>query len=207
MKIINLFFVAFIVAAVISSCAGNGNNDPKTANDDSKVSMKIDGVTAEVDTFTVNHYPDYVIKDALEREEHIKDLVRPTDASTFGQKKAKVVKRAFNANVEEKGVVTIIFYEKGLEIIKEDKSWFYDRFIYDDFFERSIRFVSAAESILHPGVWEPIWTDYLLTKSWECHYIYDGDYEGRECFYIREYQQNDLVLHEYSEWIVSKEIY
>ena len=200
-----LFLAGLIMVAALSSCSGNGGKTGESAADASTTKVTIDGISVEVDTFTAKHYAEYIIKDALAREEFVSKVTRPTDASAFGKKKAEAVKRAFNANVEECGTVTIVYYENGLEVIKDGKSWFYDGFPYDEF--RSIRTISAAESVLHPGQWEPIHIDFLLTKSWECLYVYDGDYKGKECFYIREYKRNDLKLLEYEDFTISQKTF
>lgn len=215
-----LLVTGLFIVTFLSSCLGNGGSNGETTTDPSKTKVEIDGRYVEVDTFTANHYYKHQIQKAIDREDVVSKVVRPTDASSFGKKKAKVVNRAFNANVEECGTVTIIFYEKGLEIVKDGQSWFYDgeNLIENplrDSYEYGkrypdihyIRDFGAAESVLHPGIWEPILKNYLITNDWECKYAYTGEYTGNDSFYITERQQKQLGLFEYSEWIISKETY
>ena len=177
-----LFLTGLVMAAVLSACSG-GNSKGTTR-------VKIDDVGwVVVDTFTANHYTQYQIKDALAREEYVSKVTKPTDASTFGKKIAEREWRAFNANLEEKGTVTTIEYERGFEVIKDGKHWFYDiEHMNQNDIKPSIG-VGAAESVLHPGVWEPVQIRRSITNGVFFTFVYDCGAKEKELFIILESEQ------------------
>lgn len=184
-----LQLTGLVMAAVLSACSG-GNSKGTTR-------VKIDDFGwAVVDTFTANHYAKYQIKDALAREEFVGKVTKPTDASSFGKKIAEREWRAFNANLVEKGTVTTVEYERGFEVIKDGKHWFYD---IENMDESDLQFrmeVGAAESVLHPGVWEPVWINRTMLNSIAFYFIYRCGWEGIEGFYISEREQAKLKIYD-----------
>jgi len=184
-----LFLTGLVMAAVLSACSG-GNSKGTTK-------VKIDDLGwVVVDTFTANHYADYQIRDALMREEFVSKVTKPTGASSFGKKIAEREWRAFNANLEEKGTVTTIEYERGFEVIKDGKHWFYDTNHID---ESDLEFrmdIGAAESVLHPGVWEPVWIDRTMLNSVAFYFIYRCGWKDIEGFYISEREQPKFRIYD-----------
>ena len=157
-----IILTGLVMAAAFIACGGNANANTSspagTSADGSKTTVTIDGKSIEVDTFTAKHYIEANLAEALIREKFTSKLPKITDASTFGKKKAEVVWRAFaphgfGSGLIEYGKVTVIHYEKGLEIIRNGKSWYYGNIPYDGIF--SIANITAVESVLHPGIWEP----------------------------------------------------
>ena len=177
-----LFLTGLVMAAVLSACSG-GNSKGTTR-------VKIDDLGwVVVDTFTANHYTQYQIRDALMREEFVSQVTKPTDASSFGKKIAEREWRAFDANLNEKGTVTTVEYEKGYEVIKDGKHWFYD---IDHMNQNEIKpsmDIAAAESVLHPGVWEPVQIRRSMTNDVFFTFIYDCGASKRESFLIWEFEQ------------------
>ncbi|MBO7588827.1 MAG: hypothetical protein J6T18_05315 [Bacteroidaceae bacterium] len=174
-----LFLTGLVMAAVLSACSG-GNSKGTTR-------VKIDDVGwVVVDTFTANHYTQYRIKNALTREEYVSKVTKPTDASTFGKKIAEREWRAFNVNLEEKGTVTTVEYERGFEVIKDGKHWFYD---IEHMNQSNIEIrmdIGAAESVLHPGVWEPVEIRRSMSNDVFFTFVYDCGAKERESFLIWE---------------------
>jgi len=177
-----LFLTGLVMAAVLSACSGG---TPRNTT-----RIKVDDVGwVVVDTFTANHYTQYQIKDALAREEYVSKVTKPTDASSFGKKIAEREWRAFNANLEEKGTVTTVEYERGFEVIKDGKHWFYDN---EHMNQNDIKLsigVGAAESVLHPGVWEPVQIRRSITNDVFFTFVYDCGAKEREIFLIYEDEQ------------------
>lgn len=175
-------FAVLIILTALSSCSGKSSK--------STTKIKIDDIGwVIVDTFTANHYTQYQIKDALAREEYVSKVTKPTDASRFGKKIAEREWRAFNANLEEKGTVTTVEYEKGYEVIKDGKHWFYDN---EHMNQNDIKLsigVGAAESVLHPGVWEPVQIRRSITNDVFFTFVYDCGAKEREIFLIYEDEQ------------------
>ena len=123
-------------------------------------------------------------------------MTKPTDTSSFGKKIAEREWRAFNANLVEKGTVTTVEYERGFEVIKDGKHWFYD---IENMDESDLQFrmeVGAAESVLHPGVWEPVWIDRTMLNNIAFYFIYRCGWEGIEGFYISEREQAKLKIYD-----------
>lgn len=184
-----LLWTVLAVAAVLSACSG-GNSKGTTR-------VKIDDLGwVVVDTFTANHYADYLIRDALMREEFVSKVTKPTDASSFGKKIAEREWRAFDANLNEKGTVTTVEYERGFEVIKDGKHWFYD---IENIDESDLEFrmdIGAAESVLHPGVWEPVWIDRTMLNSVAFYFIYRCGWKDIEGFYISEREQPKFRIYD-----------
>jgi hypothetical protein len=164
------------LAMILSSC----NRSTK--------SVTVNGKSYEVDTFVVNHYDEIRIQDALKRDAFVQQIIRPTNSSSFGQKKAEVHWRAFDENTksldfaEEVGEVTVVHYEHGLEIIKDGQSWYYDGFEYDDY---NLLLISAGMAILHRPRWEPVKIDF--PSALRGRYLYPTNQEWDEYFSVYNY--------------------
>lgn len=161
-----------------------------------KKNLVVNGITNSVDTFVVNHYSEHRIEGAISRDVATRDIIFPTDASSFGQKKAEVRWRAFDedmqavGHVREVGKVIVVHYEHGLEIIKDGQSWFYDGFEYD---EDNLIDITAGISVLHRPRWEPVTFSYkgsLLVFE----YSYPIQCQGQEWFSIGEDMRYDLNI-------------
>lgn len=170
----------------------------------SKTTVEIDGKSYDVDTFVVNHYTKTQVGEALKRSEAQKYVVRPTDASKFGAKKAEVCWVAFEddlkADCQKVGTVTVVHYENGLEIIKDDQHWFYDGFPWEG--EWKMWKTTASVAILDRPRWEP--TDIKFTDiGVEFEYLYMKGYNGFESWIMSSYDrekfgikdEDDIILY------------
>ncbi len=198
-----LFLTGLVMAAVLIACSGNASansSSPSTASGDGgKTTVTIDGKKVEVDTFTANHYENFEIQDALKREAYVCKKVKPTSASFFGRKLAEVVWRAIRPDRTENGTVTVVYYEKGIEIKKNEQSWFYDDF---KFKERYLRTLSATESILHPGIWEPAYVEFNSRGLLVFTYAYTAGCPDEEYIPFFKYQSKKLGILEINNLIL-----
>lgn len=196
-KLILSIVVAIASTMTFSSCNGN-----------SKSSNSGEG-PGKVDSYAETHYSESQIKEAIQRDIDVQNFIRPTDASSFGEKKAEVKWRAFEKDmkekifVKEKGEVIIIHYEHGLEIIKDGQHWFYDGFEYDDY---NISSISAGIAILHRPRWEPVCARFsgadLLFE-----YLYPIGHKTIETFFIAETILEILNINRIGDIILSVKKY
>jgi len=189
---------AIALLMTFSSCSNN-----------SKSSIVVDGKSYSVDKFLLEHYTETQVEQALKRADAQINVVRPTDASSFGVKKAEVSWRAFEKDLKadnqtkEVGTVTIIHYENGIEIIKDGNTWFYDGF---EFREWNMWSITASIAILDRPRWEPTRVKFTDIGV-EFEYLYLKDYNGwerwimsslaREKFGIKD--EDDMIL-EYKKY-------
>lgn len=204
-----LFLTGLVMAAVFFiACGGNANASTSapstTSGDDGKTTVTIDGKKVEVDTFTAKHYNKVYIDGALVREAYICKTTKPLSASSFGKKKAEQVWRAIRINASEVGTVTVVYYEKGVEIIKDGQHWFYDGF---QFTERYLRILSASESVLHPGVWEPVYAEIDYQGTFTFTFAYTGGCPDKEFIAFFDYQRQDLGITKIKDLIISTKEY
>ena len=184
----NLFLVVIGAIALVLTACSSKTKSPLAFMASATTSVEVNGESIDVDTFVVNHYMKTRVKEALLRDKAVRNVTRPTDASSFGKKKAEVHWRAFEGDLrgdkyfKEVGTVTVVHYEKGLEIIKDGQSWFYDGFQY---VERNIWHISAASSILHRPQWEPVDVAFHST-DFGFIYLYPQGYDGMETFSATE---------------------
>lgn len=185
-----LILVSLIV--MISSC------------DQSKVTVYVDGGYAyKVDTAVMNQYGEIRVKLALQRDRRYSQENLPVNASNFGPKKAEFNWRAFVydlrtlnnrlekgelvvSNWKEVGIVTVVHYEKGLEIIKDGQHWYYDGYDYD---EDNIHRYSGGLSKLHSPRWEPV---KVGDNGWKFEYDYPKD---NNCLEIEHFYDSDGRYH------------
>lgn len=170
----------------------------------SKSYIVVDGKSYSVDKFLLEHYTETHVKQALRRADAQVNVVRPTDASSFGAKKAEVTWYAYEEDlkadlfVNKVGTVTVVHYENGIEIIKDGNTWFYDGF---EFREGNMRSITASIAILDRPRWEP--TRITFTEGVDFKYLYMKDYNGlseswgmtsiaREKFGIKD--KDDMIL-------------
>lgn len=152
-----------------SSCSNN-----------SKSLIVVDGMSYSVDKFLLEHYTETHVKQALKRAYAQVNVVRPTDASSFGAKKAEVTWYAYEEDlkadlfVNKVGKVTVIHYENGIEIIKDGNTWFYDGFEFDEWNMWSI---TASIAIMDRPRWEPTRIRFSDTGV-DFKYLYMKDYNG-----------------------------
>lgn len=188
------------IALVMTFTACSSNSKGSFLN---TTTIDVDGKSYSVDKSILEHCTETHVKQALKRADAQKDVVRPTDASTFGAKKAEVEWCAFEEDLKadkfakKVGTVTVVHYEDGLEIIKDGQSWFYDGFSYR---EENIRSISASLAILDSPRWEP--TKIKFSEGLDYKYLYLKNYNGwetwgmssvaREYFGIRD--KDDIIL-------------
>lgn len=169
--------------------------------------VEVDGKSYSVDTFVVAHYTETQVGEALKRAEAQKNIVRPTDASSFGAKKAEVCWVAFDNDLKygltihtrKVGTVFVVHYEKGLEIIKDGQHWFYDGFPWEG--EWKMWRTTASIAILDRPRWEP--TDILFTDiGVQFEYLYTKNFNEWESWIMnsvaRDYygikDEDDIIL-------------
>ena len=189
-------FLSIAAAIVVAMTFGSCNNSTK--------SVKVGGQSYNVDTFVVAHHLESRVEEALLRDNFMQNKVLPTDASSFGEKKAEVCWRAFvedvqNWNfVQEVGKVTVVHYENGLEIVKDGRSWFYDGFPYE---EANLLHISGGLSILHQPRWEPVELDFI-GSGLQFKYIYPQN-SSSETFYILSQALDNLDINRIGQVLAS----
>lgn len=196
-----LFLSIFGAIALMITC---------TACSDSKTTwVKVNGKMYSVDTFVVNHLTPEGVERAIIRAEALKDVIRPSDASSFGAKKAEVIWYAFEEDmkadlfVRKAGTVTVVHYESGIEIIKDGKSWFYDGFEYDIC---NLRYITACIENLERSRWEPagvITTDIGVRYEYLC----TKDNILSELWLIPNYEREKLGIKSVKDIIVQEKEY
>lgn len=166
-----LFLAGLVMAAVLCSCS-NGQSKK------GEVTLKINGEKITVSSETSERFTEKDIKIAWRRYKHLRDnnIKPPTDASEFGLKLFELYWKAVDRNFEAIGLVTVVHYERGVEVIKDGKSWFYD---FKNFVMVSPRLFEfyAMESVMHPGVWEPV----VVTREAideENYFVFNYSYTG-----------------------------
>lgn len=161
----------------LAACS-SGNGKSSLISGAETTTVDVDGQSYEVNKDIVARYTDTQISAALRRNAAAQ--ARPTDASSFGAKKAEVKWRAFDYDIRkadfisEVGVVTVVHYEHGLEIIKDGTSWFYDGYQYE---KVNIMNVAAAPAILDSPRWEPVDIRFNVS-SWILEYTYPEGHAG-----------------------------
>ena len=184
-KAMSLLAVAAVLTLAFGSCSGKSKS-PLSMLESSTEKFEVDGQSFDVDTAIANHYIEDRIIGALKRKIAQKNKVLPTDASTFGKKIGEVHWRAFEDDmkdenlVREVGEVTVVHYEKGLEIIKDGKSWFYDVYKYDK--AHQFIHITAGISILDRERWEPVYLSTTLNNCYMFEYMYPEDCYGVEFY-------------------------
>ncbi len=209
-----LFLAGLVMAAVLIACGNanaNSSSPAETSGGGSTTTVKIDGKSVEVDTFTAKHYTNDAIAEALVREKFTSKLPKISSASGFGKKKAEVVWRAFaphgfSIDFVEYGRATVVHYEKGIEIIRDGNSWFYGNIPYDG--PSSIFHITAVESVLHPGVWEPAYADLSFGGSdLELHFLYKGACKEDHWILFYDFQQKKYGINSNSDMQISTKEY
>ncbi len=196
-KVLLSIIGAIALVMTFGSCKGN-----------SQSSNSEEG-PGKVDSYVETHYPETQVKKALQRDIEVQRVIRPTDASNFGVKKAEVQWRAFEKDmqvrhfVREVGKVTVIHYEHGLEIIKDGQSWYYDGFEYDEY---NISSISAGIAILHRPRWEPVLVRFsgsdLLFE-----YLYPIGHTSIESFMISESDLYELGINYITDVVIEEKKY
>lgn len=191
-----VLLAGLVMAAAVCSCTSKG-----------KTSLEINGKTVRVDTFTANHYTKFEIGAALARDSVVRKVKKPTSAADFGKKKYAIEWKAVNHKLEANGTVTVIHYEKGVEIVKDGKSWFYDFANFrDDDCQNGCW--SAAESVLYPGVWEP--TGIIVSsiaKNLIFSYMYTCKSDKYEVFGFFPYEYEEKNISSIEDLIVGRTEY
>lgn len=229
--------MAAAVVLALQSCSGKSSTSTGSASDET-VEITIMDKSYTVNRYTAENYdPKLQIYGALLREQNLDGVIQPTDASTFGKKTAEFEWKAFKNPTKDKnnpsvldktlvsaGTVKVIHYEKGIEVVKDGKSWFYDAaylyksdesdsspvgvFVVMERKEMEEPCLSATESILHPGVWEPSTVELNEICEDEIYFIprYGATMETAfvpEVLTLR----NDMQVKKAKELVVSQELY
>ena len=193
-KLFPLFILVSLII-MISSCKK------------SKVTVYAGGYACEVDTFAVNHYSKIRINQAIERNDYVQSVNRPSNSSSFGNKKAEVRWRVFSEDQKAsrlykiEGEATVVHYEHGIEIIKDGNSWFYDGFEYN---EDNLTDISAAKSIFNE--WEPVKIGYNGSDL-AYTFLYPRHYHGFEEYFIMQSDLKDIHINLYTDALIRTKIY
>lgn len=160
-----------MVAVVLFSCSNK-------QLENGKVAIRIDGEKYVVPAETVEKFTESDIKLAWDRYNYLQEnnIKPPKDASEFGLKLFELYWKAVDRNCKVIGLVTVVHYEKGVEVVKDGKSWFYDFKNFVMVSPRRFEFY-AMESVMQPGVWEPVvaGTDVISGKNF---FVFDYSYTG-----------------------------
>ena len=195
-----LFLTGLVMAAVIvlGACSGSGGK---------KTKIDVMGETVKVDTFTANHYNLYVINEALKRDKYVQKVTKPSSAKDFGRRLSEITWKAVKPDKKVAGEVTILLYERGLEVVKDGKSWFYD--FANISYDGDKNLITATESILYPGVWEPAAVSINTAGGDDIQYwyIYDCGCEEKERFYLSKYDRRKLQIKTIPDLIVSQKTF
>lgn len=177
-----LFFIivtAIAVSITFTACNSKGSQSSSdSGTEENAQSYDLDLLKKQ--------YTQQRIDAALKRNIAVQNTVRPSDASTFGAKKAEVKWRAFEEDlsidnlIREVGIVTVVHYEKGVEIIKDGTSWYYDGINYE---KSNLMHVSAALAILDQPRWEPTYVQFSGTSLY-CKFIYPEGHDEEESFFL-----------------------
>jgi hypothetical protein len=97
--------------------------------------------------------------------------------------------------------------EKGVEVDKDGNSWFYD-FAHMSY-QGDKAAITATESVLHPGVWEPavVTINTVGSQGFKFQYIYDCSCPEEEDFYMFGYEQKKFNTYKIEDLIVSQKKY
>lgn len=185
-----LFLLACLVMVSVMACSSS----------DRKKTAEVWGEKVRVDTFSLSHYHPRTIHIALERDKYVSKVSKPKSASSFGKKLSETVWKAVMEDKTFAGEITIVRYEKGLEVIKDGQSWFYD---FEHMSCGSKALFSAAEVILSPGEWEPV----VVSQSDQdiCfRYAYDCGWPDTQEFYMWDYEQKKFGIKGIDDLIISK---
>ena len=210
-----LFLAGLVMAAVLIACGNanaNSSSPAEASGGGSTTTVKIDGKSVKVDVFVADHYDEDEIAEALVREKFTAKLPKITDASSFGKKKAEVVWRTFaphdiDAMLIEYGQATVIHYEKGIEIVRDGRSWYYGNISYEDI--SSIVHVTAVESVLHPGVWEPAYLEVAPGShpNLRFHFLYKGACKEDHWILLYDFQQKRYGINSNADMQISVKEY
>ena len=191
-----LLWAGLVVAAVLIACGNTGVSTPSGTYDEKTE------VTDDIST----RYTEETIKEARIRETFTSKLPKIQDASSFGKKRAEIVWRAFvaeNFGIKESGTVTITYYDEGVQITRNNSSWFYDGIKYDGM--STLYHVTAVESVLHPGVWEPAYLELAIGSrpDLEFHFLYKGTCKEDHWLLLMAFQAKKLKINSNSDMQIS----
>ncbi|MBR2457669.1 MAG: hypothetical protein IKB31_11100 [Bacteroidaceae bacterium] len=192
-----LFLVGLVMAAALFvSCTGD------------TTTVKINGKNVRVSKITAEKFTLDDIERALDRESVVKNLKRPKNASDFGKKKYEIEWKALDRQLNQHGTVLVIHYEKGIEVNKDGKAWFYDFDKFKCVEPEYIDFI-AVESVMHPGVWEPASVEIDIMKDLTFSYGYTGKgSEGRfEVFFMPKQVYEAKGITSVKDLIVNKKVF
>ena len=177
---------------------------------DGKVKVSFDSGSAWVDSITAANYLPHEIEQAVHREEFLSKYQQPTDASAFGKKIRSITWRALDSNCKDKGTVEVIKYENGVEVVKDGKHWFYggyDRFAKSPEYCREEAQFAAMESVLHPGVWEPVELEFSFSGDLIYKFAYTCGYEGQCEIYLWDFEIIKYRIDNFGDLMVSSKKY
>lgn len=207
-----LLLAGLVMATAVCACSGTSGKKAENAlaaifDDGGKTKIKMGDREVEVDTFIFNNYGEKKIYKAMQRDEYVKKVSKPKSAKEFGKKLSQTVWKAYAPRGIMIGEVVVVCYEKGVEVDKDGKSWFYD-FAHMSY-KGDKAAISATESVLHPGVWEPVGVSINTVggSDIEFQYLYDCGCPEEEVFYMFDYKQKKFNTYKIQDLIVSQEKY
>jgi len=207
-----LFLAGLVMAAAVCACSGTSGKKAENAlagifDDGGKTKIKMGDREVEVDTFVFNNYGEKKIYKAMQRDEYVKKVSKPKSAAGFGKKLSQTVWKAYAPRNIFIGEVVVTYYEKGVEVDKDGNSWFYD-FAHMSY-QGDKAAITATESVLHPGVWEPavVSISTIGGSDIKFQYLYDCGCPETEIFYMFDYEQKKFNTYKIQDLIVSQEKY
>ncbi len=207
-----ILMAGLVMATAVCACSGTSGKKAENAlagvfDDGGKTKIKIGDREVEVDTFIFNNYGEKKIYKAMQRDEYVKKVSKPKSTAGFGRKLSRTVWKAYAPRDIFIGEVIVTCYEKGVEVNKDGKSWFYD-FAHMSY-KKDKALISATESVLYPGVWEPVAVSVNKVGSpgFKFLYIYDCGSPETEEFYMFGYEQKKFNTYKIEDLIVSQEKY
>ena len=207
-----ILMAGLVMATAVCACSGTSGKKAENAlagifDDGGKVKMKMGDREVEVDSFIFKNYGEKKIYKAMQRDEYVKKVSKPKSAAGFGKKLSQTVWKAYAPRNIFIGEVVVTYYEKGVEVNKDGKSWFYD-FAHMSY-QGDKAAITATESVLHPGVWEPavVTINTVGSQGFKFQYIYDCGCPETEIFYMFDYKQKEFNTYKIEDLIVSQKKY
>lgn len=205
-----LFLTGLVMAAVLNICCkGNAKTPTTDLGDGSTKIVKINGKSVEVDAITAKNFTPTKIGEAIVREKFTSQLPKITNASSLGKKRAEVVWRAIvpRINSEDLGKVSVTYYDKGVQITKDGKSWFYGGIKYEGL--STLYHVTATESVLHRDVWEPVYVEVAVGNrpDFRYHFLHKGKCKEDHWLLLLAFDREEFNINSISDLQISVKEY
>lgn len=201
-----LLVTGLVMAAVLIACGNAGATSPTTTSGDGSTKIvKINGKSVEVDAYTAENFTPTKIGEAIAREKFTSQLPKIASAAAFGKKRAEVIWRAIVPHIftTDLGTVCVTYYDKGVQITKDGKSWFYGNINYEGL--STLYHVAATESVLHRGVWEPVYVETASGNNpdFRYHFLHKGKCKEDHWVLLLAFDREEFGINSISDLQVS----